>query len=108
MKVTASLTEKRSYHNAMIDGEAPEMLDPQDNIGSDIGPGDAIKAGLASLQGQAAAGALPTLQTEARCSTFSIRKKCERGTTGTQSMEVGWKEFDRVPRPPKTVDTRSG
>src|ERR1035437_6617603 len=56
MKVTASLTEKRSYHNAMIDGEAPEMLDPQDNIGSDIGPGDAIKAGLASLQGQAAAG----------------------------------------------------
>jgi len=58
----------------MIDGEAPEMLDPQDNIGSDIGPGDAIKAGLASLQGQAAAGTLPTLQTEARCSTFSIRK----------------------------------
>ena len=58
MKVTASLTEKRSYHNAMIDGEAPEMLDPQDNIGSDIGPGDAIKAGLASLQGQAAAGDL--------------------------------------------------
>ena len=34
------------------------MLDPQDNIGSDIGPGDAIKAGLASLQGQAAAGDL--------------------------------------------------
>ena len=58
MKVTASLTEKRSYHTAMIDGEAPEMLDPQDNIGSDIGPGDAIKAGLASLQGQAAAGNL--------------------------------------------------
>jgi hypothetical protein len=45
----------------MIDGEAPEMLDPPDNIGSDIGPGDAIKAGLASLQGQAAAGDLANL-----------------------------------------------
>jgi len=56
MKVTASLTEKRSYHNAMIDGEAPEMLDPQDNIGSDIGPGDAITAGLASLQGAGRGG----------------------------------------------------
>jgi hypothetical protein len=38
-EVTASLTENGSYHNAMIDGEAPEMPDPQDNIGSNIGPG---------------------------------------------------------------------
>ena len=87
----------------MIDGEAPEMLDPQDNIGSDIGPGDAIKAGLASLQGQAAAGDLANFADGGA----AIRKKRERGTTGTQSLDVGWKEFDRVPRPPKTVDTRS-
>jgi len=41
-KATASLTENQSYHNAMNDGEAPEMLDPQDNtvlIGSDVGSG---------------------------------------------------------------------
>jgi hypothetical protein len=41
MEVTASLTESEAYHNARIDGEAPEILDSQDNIvliGSDVGP----------------------------------------------------------------------
>jgi hypothetical protein len=28
---------------------------------------------------------------------FFDTNECERGTTGTQSPDVGWKEFDRVP-----------
>jgi len=54
-------------------------------------------------RGQAAAGDLANFADGGA----AIRKKRERGTTGTQSLGVGWKEFDRVPRPPKTVDTRS-
>ncbi len=38
---------------------------------------DALKAGLASAEGKAAAGILPTLQMAARSFTFSIRKKSE-------------------------------
>jgi len=41
MEMTASLTENEAYHNVMVDGEAPEMLDPQDNsvmTGSELDP----------------------------------------------------------------------
>jgi hypothetical protein len=34
MKTTASLTEGQPYHNATIDGETPETLDPRHNTGS--------------------------------------------------------------------------
>jgi uncharacterized protein (TIGR02118 family) len=87
MKTTASLTEGQPYHNATIDGETPEMRDPRHNTGKLLAsrntksaqssrsarPGragfiwwpsyifdslDAIKAGLASPHGKAAAGDL--------------------------------------------------
>ena len=101
-KTTAWLTENQPYHNAAIDGETPETLDPQHiilrfifrsprkfpasrkkipglkkydistgEVGVPAGPSgihlvatpyfdslDALKAGLASPQGQAAAGDL--------------------------------------------------
>ena len=39
MKTTASLTEGQPYHNATIDGETPETLDPRHNTGSFRSPG---------------------------------------------------------------------
>jgi hypothetical protein len=98
------------YHNAAIDGETPETRDPRHNtgviplakkipgstgeVGAPAGPSgihpvatlyfdslDAIKAGVASPQGQAAAGDLATLRTGARSPIFLIQRTFERGAT---------------------------
>jgi hypothetical protein len=80
------------YHKATIDGEAPQwrvarsapMLEPPCTYGAHLVATlyfdslDAVKAGLASPQGQAAAGILPTLPTVAQNFTFRNERSLRR------------------------------